>query len=514
MKQTVSRKSHRALFSITMILLVIMLTILLLATLWNNNRHLLQVVANNTLQPYGLIVEQMDNLAIKNDGLLIEQLALAHPASGLTLKLHNVHVRIQFNAAQRLTVSVAPFDVRWSGSINDALPDANRLADQLLADDLRAAIPASRLECDSQYTCQVKVAGQGYVTVDRLRYNGAELRRLSAHWLLPVLLSYKPQDGISVEQLQTRSQFEISRFQTEFMNANLADFLFQQSVTLGGPLLEADISASINDDKILSAQITQNLQSGEGSGQFNLDALGFNSQRTLSRLLPSIAQDIEVVDGRLLADASLHWQIVDSQLTAAQGPVTLMAQSLSGYVDDAVFTRLGWHAPLSLRADGTIESRDTMSFALAELDVGVMLTDISSRARFNADSKTLELDRPSIGVFGGTVSADSLNWHPEQRSDVVLQLRNINIADILSLAAYQAVSATGILNGELPVQLTGTQAIITDGRISAAPPGGTISYRHSSQTSGNATPTSFSAPCNATTTNPWRCRLICSATAS
>ncbi|ALO46940.1 hypothetical protein PS2015_2305 [Pseudohongiella spirulinae] len=480
MSEHVSRKTIKTLSGITMTLLVVMLTALVLTTLWTNNRHLLLVVANNAVQPYGLIVDRMDNLTFRQSSFAIDNITLRHPASGLSLQLQNLILEPGFNGSGRLTARLDPFYVRWSGNLTDGALDQ-----ELRIDDLRAEIPSSSLECDRQYQCQVSIAGQGYVTIGKLSYDGIGLSQASAYWQAPLSLAYDSERGWLLEDLQTESQFRISNFQSHSLSANLSDFQFQQTVTLGRQLLDADLRMSLDSKQILSAQFTQNLQSGNGNGKFALDALKFDSKLTLSRLLPSLPQDIDVVDGQLLANGSLTWRWTDSQLSEVHGPITLMAQSLSGYVDDSVFTRLGWHAPLFLKSDGTVESRDTVSVALAGLDIGVTLTDINTRARFDTASRTLELDRPSISIFGGTVSAPGLSWQAEQTSDIELQLRDIDIADVLSLTAYEAVSATGILNGELPVRLSGTQATITEGRIRAAPPGGTISYRHPSQTSGN-----------------------------
>lgn len=480
MSETHDQSAHRTLFSVTMALLVMMLTILVLATLWSNNRHLLQVIANDALQPYGLVVEQMDNLTFHQSGLLIEQITVKHPASDLELNLRKLVLQPSLDPARRITVRTDPLTIRWSGSLVD-----EAVGSELHIRDLHADIPATLLECDSQYNCRATVASDGHFTIAEMNYDGFGLSRVSAHWRSPLSFVYTSESGLSVDQLQTDSQFSISKFQTGPLAANLADFQFQQSVSFRNQVLNADINASFLDTSILSTNISQDLQSGQGNGEFILNALRFDSQHPLSRLLPSIPWDIDIVEGQLLANGSLNWQLSNLQFTRLQGPVTLMAQSLSGYAGDAVFTRLGWHAPLLLRTDRTIESRDTVSIALAGLDIGVMLTDISTRARFDTDSLTLELDRPSIGAFGGTVTAHGATWQPGQTSDIDVQLRNINIAQILSLSAYQAVSATGILNGQLPVQLTGTQATIAGGLISAAPPGGTISYRHSSQTTGS-----------------------------
>jgi hypothetical protein len=62
-------------------------------------------------------------------------------------------------------------------------------------------------------------------------------------------------------------------------------------------------------------------------------------------------------------------------------------------------------------------------------------------------------------------------------------LRNLDLAKILSVEQQKGLQGTGTLNGTLPVTITSGGIIVKDGVIEAQPPGGTIRYASTPESS-------------------------------
>src|SRR5690606_32213217 len=64
-------------------------------------------------------------------------------------------------------------------------------------------------------------------------------------------------------------------------------------------------------------------------------------------------------------------------------------------------------------------------------------------------------------------------------------ITDLDISKVLSLSAYNGVSATGLLSGTLPVRLQGFKPVVEGGVLNAKAPGGSIRYDSGNTASGN-----------------------------
>ncbi len=129
---------------------------------------------------------------------------------------------------------------------------------------------------------------------------------------------------------------------------------------------------------------------------------------------------------------------------------------------------------------------------IREIDPGIPLFNVQSSVSLDSASGLIHLRSPHAEVFGGTVSTDRIDVFlpQENRAEELgetfdIAIADIDIAQVLSLSAYEQVSATGIISGLLPVRFKGLTPVIEAGKLSASQQGGSIRYDQGGIASGN-----------------------------
>jgi hypothetical protein len=131
----------------------------------------------------------------------------------------------------------------------------------------------------------------------------------------------------------------------------------------------------------------------------------------------------------------------------------------------------------TLNFDSGADTPPMQTLSIARLDLGLPLRD--GRVRFRITPKLVfEVEEMTWALAGGRLFARDLVIDPfaEKRS-IVLQAEGIDVGQLLAHADTETVSATGKLEGRLPIEIVGGQVAIRDGLLETAAPG-IIRYRH------------------------------------
>lgn len=114
---------------------------------------------------------------------------------------------------------------------------------------------------------------------------------------------------------------------------------------------------------------------------------------------------------------------------------------------------------------------------IGRLDVGVPLThgvlqvDVKSPTQIDIDIEQFEL-------FGGLISSQRLTIDPTARSfDAILKVTDIDLASILAFAEFGELSATGTLEGVIPIRYVDGELTVHDGVLRTAAGGGVLKYK-------------------------------------
>jgi hypothetical protein len=96
---------------------------------------------------------------------------------------------------------------------------------------------------------------------------------------------------------------------------------------------------------------------------------------------------------------------------------------------------------------------------------------------------TLSITNMSTHLLGGKVSLKNAVIDPSGTThEVTLQVRGLDLGEVLRLEQQEAVKGTGTLDGTLPLFISGKEITVQQGSIQGRPPGGTLQFEVSEET--------------------------------
>lgn len=191
----------------------------------------------------------------------------------------------------------------------------------------------------------------------------------------------------------------------------------------------------------------------------------------LKTQLPGFDAVYDVDEGAIGLALDGSWDASKALSYNAKGRVRIDGRK--AHYEDYAITGLRVDVPFAMAAD-SLKVVDT-NLSIDGFDVGFPLTDISlTFAVANGFARVHDL---SGNVLGGKFTAEAFDYELEtDKTSLAVELSGISLADVLALEGGD-VKGTGLLDGRLPATLDGEAFTVTDGRITARPPGGTLIYK-------------------------------------
>lgn len=277
------------------------------------------------------------------------------------------------------------------------------------------------------------------------------------------------------------------------------DFL---PIQLRSPEINLDISITENSYEIegtlmaaqrnlldFRARYDSLLETGEMG--INTPSIVFNPEfQTLSQFIFDLPISADIVTGSFQASSllTLHRTIENSFQYG--GSVSLAADNLSGYIAETAFVNFNTFLTGNLSDTLDFTSGTDISLQLDSIDAGIPITDISLLYSIDTQSSQLTFADLQASIFNGRIRSPHVlyNW-TSQDNELILSLENIDLSSMLSLAAYDAVEASGLVSGTIPVSIQGEPSAvsITNGMLYVEPPGGSIRYMTPTEPGSNQT---------------------------
>ncbi|TFH71574.1 hypothetical protein E3V39_13875 [Gammaproteobacteria bacterium LSUCC0112] len=298
-----------------------------------------------------------------------------------------------------------------------------------------------------------------------------------------------------LQQLSASAKLEASQIYTTLAPYNF--WPYQWSTQLqwsNADQLQIKLDAKHAGQSLLSINLDHSVSALRGAASFKLEALSFSPDGAhLSSYLSPLPVDADLLEGTISLEGNVGWHAdPDAMIWQPEGQLQVDLQALAGFVDEIVFSGLSASSRWTLRTDGTLASQSAFPLSIREIDPGIPLFNVQSLVSVDTASGLIHLQTPNADVFGGTVSADRIDiFLPrENRTDELgetfeIAINAIDIAQVVSLSAYEQVSATGIISGVLPVRFKGLKPVIEAGQLSASQQGGSIRYDQGGTGSGN-----------------------------
>lgn len=252
-----------------------------------------------------------------------------------------------------------------------------------------------------------------------------------------------------------------------------------------GSFAESEIQLALADtaeSMSLDAQATMNLD--DGSGNYGLSVRSLDLPYAASTVLPLLKkfkllqQSIEISGGSILFASELKGETFD--IASLQQNSQLVIQDLSGIYEEYQFGGMALKAAWS--GIEQWKTRGSIDFSLARLNVGFDLLDIHAQLRLPKATPiaqpVVSIEKLSAGMFGGRVYLpEPARWDfGGDTNRLTLRAEQWQLAELVALQQDQDIRALGVLEGELPVTVSGGRVIIEKGYLRALAPGGSIQY--------------------------------------
>lgn len=252
-----------------------------------------------------------------------------------------------------------------------------------------------------------------------------------------------------------------------------------------GTLQASDIGLRLGDTAdSLALAVDGEFSAGSGQGAFlaRLDSLDLPYAASVAVPLLQkfglLRQPLAIDSGsfKLASELSTEGYSPRQWQQQARLQITDVAGSYGEYRFDGIEVNARWQG---------IEQWQTLEpahFSAARLNVGFDISD--TRAVLVLPEATppgqpvVRLDALESGMFGGRVFLPApQRWDfGRQANSITLRAEDWRLADLVALQQGQEIQAQGILEGELPVTVSGGRILIDKGYLRARAPGGSIRY--------------------------------------
>lgn len=263
-----------------------------------------------------------------------------------------------------------------------------------------------------------------------------------------------------------------------------SDWAVKFSANQGG--IKADLRIDTpTHEGFMTARIEQPLQTAQGMMHGVMGPLTFNGDdRRLSKMIMGLPSSTDLVDGMFTATVDASWSSSFRERTpvmkAVSATAKVVAERLSGRYHDYVVKGMSTMVAIHIQGLDSMVTQPASIF-VAAVQSGVDVANLSASYRIKwkwaEDLPIVDIRDFQCEAFGGTIS------NPGPVLDVIkppvtttFSLRNLDLAKILSVEQQKGLQGTGTLNGTLPVTITSGGIIVKDGVIEAQPPGGSIRY--------------------------------------
>ncbi len=258
--------------------------------------------------------------------------------------------------------------------------------------------------------------------------------------------------------------------------------------------IKADLRVDTpTQEGFVTARIEQPLETAQGVMHGVIGPLTFNdTDRRLSKMIMGLPPSTDLIDGVFTATVDASWSSSFRDRTNVMKMISatanIVAEKLSGHYDDHVVKSLSTTMMLYTQGlESIVMTQPASIFVTAVqsgIDVANLVASYQIRWKLADGLPIVDVRNFQCEVFGGTISNPGLVLDLAKLPvTTMFSLRNLDLAKILSVEQQKELQGTGTLNGTLPVTITSGGIIVSDGLIEAQPPGGTIRYASTPESS-------------------------------
>jgi hypothetical protein len=245
--------------------------------------------------------------------------------------------------------------------------------------------------------------------------------------------------------------------------------------------LEFEVTAASPDRQLeLGAKGKHDLTTGSGEVRVTLPPLVFEPDGLQpAALSPLLGEVLESATGSVEARGAASWD-GDGAMRAG---FDLTLRELNVWSEQGGVE--GLTADIHVDGPSPISTPPEQRISMARVDFGLELTDGLVVFQLRPDG-VLDLASAKWSLAGGAIRTRGEIDLGAETQQLVLELANIDLAELLTLVDLAGLTGSGRLGGRIPVLRRGETLEIRGGELSAVAPGGWIHYRDNAGVAGAA----------------------------
>ena len=229
---------------------------------------------------------------------------------------------------------------------------------------------------------------------------------------------------------------------------------------------------------VLEAKGLHQFANGDGHADLRLRPVQFSDAGfVLSRLLKDWPYPFDITAGRVRGNGRLVWQ----QVVDLQGIVQL--EKLGGSYKQVTFAGLSGEVALE-RIDSKgvgLRTSKNAQLRVDVVDVGFPVEKIAMQFALAPHPRTVvplvRVQQINAQLLGGLARSGPFELDfGREKNTFVVQLEQIGLNEIMKLEQQQGLAGSGLLDGQIPIEISSAGIVVTQGQLTARAPGGSIRY--------------------------------------
>lgn len=258
---------------------------------------------------------------------------------------------------------------------------------------------------------------------------------------------------------------------------------------LGNNNLSVDGRVVVADRDILTMKGDLDLTTSTAQIHAEMPPLQFGTgEQSLAHLFLDLPVEVDVVTGSVAARTDIAVQVNDDSGLRVSGPIQLNIDKLSGFYTNTAFVDFSTDFSGELMDSGDFVSPAALRGSIASVNPGLPIENISFGYSIDTRKTTVDLRDLQASIFNGTLRSEGVAYNWEAAANTfTMALERIDLSTLLDMGAYEGVQASGLISGNIPVNIAGSKLSVAEGTLHVEAPGGSIRYQsENSGSSGNA----------------------------
>ncbi len=238
---------------------------------------------------------------------------------------------------------------------------------------------------------------------------------------------------------------------------------------------------SDNQNSVISTSFLVNTDTGSGHADYLFDGIKPDTEKPLfGSLLKNWQQPFDIISGTHSVKGRYRWWKNSKARSREKLTMELKIDDADGYYEEVLFSGLNYKDQIELLP--AIKSAAFSELTVRNIDIGMPITDVRAEILLNVSNKgplpLIKINGLNMSLLNGNVKGNGLEVDlNNEKHELVLVVVGLDLAQIVAMQQVEGLSATGRLDGYVPVTISENGIKVTKGKIVAQQPGGKIQYR-------------------------------------